>query len=100
MAENRVEEREEQAKPKHAAGGHAAEDCIGPVRCDRAVPVWRHVSGIKRSKLCNAGLLTASLTDDPDDSGARRELLDVKCVVQVSKSGSDLTRMIFNPLSG
>ena len=56
------------------------------------------VSGIKRSKLCNAGLLTASLSDAGGAGGARRELLDVKMVVQVQKSGSDLTRMIFNPL--
>ena len=55
------------------------------------------VSGIKKSKLCNAGLLIASLSDSPA-GGGRRELLDVKCVVQVAKNGGKLTRMIMNPL--
>ena len=50
------------------------------------------VSGIKPSNLTNAGLLIATLMSQG------QEVIEVKLVVQVSKSGEDFMRVIFNPL--
>lgn len=50
------------------------------------------VSGIKPSRLANAGLLTASLTSDGT------EVMDLNMVVQVTKEGDEFVRTVYNPL--
>lgn len=50
------------------------------------------ISGIKRSRLANAGLLIAAL-----QSGGE-EVAKVNMVVQVTKEGDSYKRCIFNPL--
>ncbi len=50
------------------------------------------VSSVKRSRLANAGLLSASLT-----SGGR-DVVDVNMVVQVQEDRGVFVRTVFNPL--
>ncbi|ETW00367.1 hypothetical protein H310_07012 [Aphanomyces invadans] len=51
-----------------------------------------NVASIKPSNLANCGLLTASFKTRTSD------IMDLKMVVQVSKQGDSLQRIIYNPL--
>ncbi|KDO32234.1 hypothetical protein SPRG_02712 [Saprolegnia parasitica CBS 223.65] len=51
------------------------------------------VSGIKPSNLANCGLLSATFKSEDGD-----DILDLKMVVQVSKQGESMQRIIYNPL--
>ncbi|OQR83497.1 hypothetical protein ACHHYP_14638 [Achlya hypogyna] len=51
------------------------------------------VSGIKPSNLANCGLLSATFKTEAGD-----DIMDLKMVVQVSKQGDSMQRIIYNPL--